>query len=211
MLHVNEIFDSISGEVGIIPQGALTTFLRLQGCNLRCAYCDAKNSQDTDTDLIGWLSLPYIEERVYRKNGRLLVTGGEPLLQYSQVERLCIQLSGRGKFTIQLETNGTKPIFSGNTRIRGIESIVMDYKLDNPPLRENFKFLYHDDWVKIVVSDLSQLKDVSDILSFFNRAEFNLAVSATDVTMYPEIIRTVRKVNPRTIINAQLHKFIGVS
>jgi len=39
MMQVNEIFRSISGEVGIIPQGTITTFVRFQGCNLNCAWC----------------------------------------------------------------------------------------------------------------------------------------------------------------------------
>jgi len=38
-MRVNSIFNSISGEVGIIPQGAVTTFIRFQGCNLQCDWC----------------------------------------------------------------------------------------------------------------------------------------------------------------------------
>ena len=36
---VNDIFESISGEAGLFPQGQLCTFLRLQGCNLQCNWC----------------------------------------------------------------------------------------------------------------------------------------------------------------------------
>jgi 7-carboxy-7-deazaguanine synthase len=39
MLNVNEIFRSIDGEVNPSGQGTLTTFIRLQGCNLNCSYC----------------------------------------------------------------------------------------------------------------------------------------------------------------------------
>lgn len=38
-MKVNEIFQSISGEVGNIPQGAITWFIRFQGCNLECNWC----------------------------------------------------------------------------------------------------------------------------------------------------------------------------
>jgi len=39
-LNVNEIFTSISGEVGgAFPQGSVVTFIRLQGCNLKCPWC----------------------------------------------------------------------------------------------------------------------------------------------------------------------------
>ncbi len=38
MLKVNEIFKSIQGESTYA--GIPCTFVRLAGCNLRCAYCD---------------------------------------------------------------------------------------------------------------------------------------------------------------------------
>lgn len=37
-MKVNEIFSSIDGEG--LTTGALATFVRLTGCNLRCSYCD---------------------------------------------------------------------------------------------------------------------------------------------------------------------------
>lgn len=38
-MKINSIFESISGEGGFIPQGTWCTFIRTQGCSLRCAYC----------------------------------------------------------------------------------------------------------------------------------------------------------------------------
>ena len=39
VLQVNSIFESISGEAGFFQQGTWCTFIRLQGCNLRCSWC----------------------------------------------------------------------------------------------------------------------------------------------------------------------------
>lgn len=38
-LKVYSIFESISGEVGFIPQGSFAVFVRFSGCNLQCSYC----------------------------------------------------------------------------------------------------------------------------------------------------------------------------
>jgi 7-carboxy-7-deazaguanine synthase len=43
-LDVNDIFASIDGEVNGWGQGRPTTFIRLSGCNLRCSYCDTKQT-----------------------------------------------------------------------------------------------------------------------------------------------------------------------
>ena len=46
MFKVIEKFLSIDGEGP--TQGELATFIRFQGCNLRCKWCDTKYSYDTN-------------------------------------------------------------------------------------------------------------------------------------------------------------------
>ena len=43
---VVEIFNSINGEG--IRAGQLAVFIRMQGCNLNCAYCDTKWANEAD-------------------------------------------------------------------------------------------------------------------------------------------------------------------
>ncbi len=43
-LKVNEIFHSIQGES--THAGLPCVFIRLTGCNLRCAYCDTADAYD---------------------------------------------------------------------------------------------------------------------------------------------------------------------
>ena len=38
-MFINSIYAGINGEVSILGQGSLCTFIRLQGCNLKCKYC----------------------------------------------------------------------------------------------------------------------------------------------------------------------------
>lgn len=99
MLRVNEIFDSIQGEG--FWTGLPVTFIRLQGCNLRCSWCDTPNALYK-----GGGTKMYITDIVKRCNRKVaVVTGGEPFLQ-KEVECLILSLQGKGK-TVHIETNGT--------------------------------------------------------------------------------------------------------
>ncbi|MDQ6766831.1 MAG: 7-carboxy-7-deazaguanine synthase QueE [Candidatus Eremiobacteraeota bacterium] len=75
-LSVNETFFSIQGEGGLI--GAPTLFIRLDGCPLRCAWCD------TPYALAGDAGQPKsIQElaALATDNHHVVITGGEPLVQ----------------------------------------------------------------------------------------------------------------------------------
>lgn len=120
-VKINSVFQSISGEAGGFPQGTWCTFIRLQGCNLKCSWCDTKGAQDASRG--HEMALPQIVSAV--KTRHVLITGGEPLLQ-KDTKRL-IQSLVDERLIIQVETNGSMPI------PRDIEDAdnlywVMDYK-----------------------------------------------------------------------------------
>lgn len=91
-LNVVEIFDSIQGEG--IDTGKMMTFVRLAGCNLRCAFCDTDFSKGTP--------MP-VDQIVSRCSKAVVLTGGEPLLQ--EVYPLARVLWNHTY--LALETNGT--------------------------------------------------------------------------------------------------------
>lgn len=108
-LNINDIFESISGEAGGFPQGSWCLFIRLQGCNLRCVWCDTEQSQRAMK--IGGgnegkiMSIPEIVEKCQGYD-RILITGGEPLCQARSLAVLVTVLLNQGK-QIQIETNGS--------------------------------------------------------------------------------------------------------
>ncbi|MCC6213245.1 MAG: 7-carboxy-7-deazaguanine synthase QueE [Polyangiaceae bacterium] len=107
-LEVSELFDSLQGEG--VSAGAPSRFLRLAGCNLACAWCDTRYSWDWARFDRGaearWMTLAELAERLASPPGeRLVVTGGEPLLQREALAALAERLDPRT--TIELETNGT--------------------------------------------------------------------------------------------------------
>ncbi len=75
-LNVNETFVSIQGEGDLI--GAPALFIRLDGCPLRCSWCDTPYALAGDagrpTDVVALAALA-------RNHKRIVITGGEPLAQ----------------------------------------------------------------------------------------------------------------------------------
>ena len=79
-LKIAEIFASIQGEG--LRQGEPTIFVRLAGCNLRCAFCDTKRVWTGGRET----PIARIAARVARLQKSspaewIVLTGGEPLLQ----------------------------------------------------------------------------------------------------------------------------------
>ncbi|MBI4317524.1 MAG: 7-carboxy-7-deazaguanine synthase QueE [Chloroflexi bacterium] len=98
-MRVSEIFFSLQGEGVNIGHPAV--FLRLAGCNLRCLWCDSKYTWDEGQEL----SCDEILERVRAcPCQRLVITGGEPLLQDEDIAALLARLPD---WKVEIETNGT--------------------------------------------------------------------------------------------------------
>src|SRR5215210_4285999 len=98
-LLVSEIFHSLQGETSL--SGVPFAFIRLTGCNLRCAYCDStyafKGGQKMSLDEVLQTVEPYSVEHV-------LLTGGEPLLQRGS-PALIDRLNEKG-YQVSIETHG---------------------------------------------------------------------------------------------------------
>lgn len=102
-MRVNETFLSLQGE-GYFT-GTPAFFLRFSGCNLKCSFCDTNHQpfKEMGEDEI-------VEEASRHKPRHIVITGGEPALQFttSLVEKL-----HEAGFFIQVETNGTLPLPEG--------------------------------------------------------------------------------------------------
>jgi organic radical activating enzyme len=95
-----EIFYSLQGEG---PRtGTPAVFLRLSGCNLHCSWCDTRYSWLTGCEL----SVAEVAARVLSYDcSSLVITGGEPLLQSADIEKLLALLPA--DMHVEVETNGT--------------------------------------------------------------------------------------------------------
>lgn len=104
MLLVRDIFYSIQGESSFA--GYPCKFVRLGGCNLKCSYCDTKETQTIESSKK--LSIGEIVNNLSAIGAGVKlveITGGEPLIQEG-VYGLFNELIKLG-YTVLLETNGT--------------------------------------------------------------------------------------------------------
>ncbi|MCH9687096.1 MAG: 7-carboxy-7-deazaguanine synthase QueE [Deltaproteobacteria bacterium] len=100
-MRINEVFVSVQGE-GVLA-GTPCTFVRVAGCNLRCAWCDSPaTSWKPDGERMG---LDALVEACAAGPRHVVLTGGEPLLFAPMVE-LGRRLRAAGHH-VTYETAGT--------------------------------------------------------------------------------------------------------
>ena len=99
---ISEIFHSLQGEG--LRAGERCVFIRLQGCSLRCSWCDTAYALDHNKggfDMVGEEIVSKIEE--FNCNF-IEFTGGEPLEQVN-IYPLMTLLCAKG-YTVAIETGG---------------------------------------------------------------------------------------------------------
>lgn len=100
-----QIFETVQGEGSFA--GTPAFFIRLQGCNVNCAFCDEKATwQSKPGDYIEMDSAEIIKEleSMNNKLKKAVITGGEPTEQY--LKPLFESLMQAG-FAVHLETAAT--------------------------------------------------------------------------------------------------------
>ena len=102
-MKVSEIFLSVQGEGPSI--GTPSVFLRLASCNLRCSFCDSKYSWEGGYEA----TIAQVAKSILiLKIRQVVITGGEPLLQQRELEKLLDKLLRINIFfNFEVETNGT--------------------------------------------------------------------------------------------------------
>lgn len=158
-LRINEIFYSIQGES--LYAGLPCVFVRLTGCNLRCAYCDTRYAYDEGTDM----TIPEILDRVgaYPVSAIVEITGGEPLFQRETPE-LVVRLLDQGR-TVLMETNGSLDI----SRIDGRCIRIMDIKCPSSLMEscndpDNLRRLGTKDQIKFIIGTRTDYEFACSVL-----------------------------------------------
>lgn len=101
-MQISEIFYSIQGEGPNI--GKPSIFLRLQGCHLRCVWCDSKFTWDFKSGK-KMTTEEVIKELKKYPGKNLVITGGEPLIQQSALKEL-LEKIGKNYY-VEMETSGS--------------------------------------------------------------------------------------------------------
>lgn len=190
-MRKNEVFFSIQGE-GVYA-GMPTVFIRLNGCNLRCVWCDTKYAQDvfggseaTVADICDEVLIKAPEFF-----GWVCITGGEPLFQANELESLIRALRDRGH-RIEIETNGSilPPTWSDL-----VDSWCVDMKCPSSGMQDKNQESWFNarpqDQIKFVVSDEKDLEFTRAMLSRHPAVEFEFRYDPT-ILISPVINSTIQ-------------------
>ena len=204
MLKIYEIYTSIQGESSY--QGLPCVFIRLSGCNLRCAWCDTAYAFFGGEEK----SIKEIMAEV-KDSGPLLVeiTGGEPLIQsecYALMKELCDQ-----KYEVLLETGGSIDTIKVDPRVRKI----IDFKTPSSLMVDennwdNISRLNPGDELKFVIGDSADYDWALNIIKK-NGLEEKTIVNLSPVhgVMSPsELTKWMLEDKIDVRVNLQIHKYI---
>ncbi|MBR2142184.1 7-carboxy-7-deazaguanine synthase QueE [Anaerovibrio sp.] len=198
-----EIFSSVQGEGRYV--GCRQLFVRFEGCNLNCKYCDTEHEAGIHTlceieaepgsgrfsQAINPLEASEVAAYINRflqalPHQAVSFTGGEPLIHWAFLQELLPMINAR----IMLETNGTMPE-QLETILPMVDIVSMDIKLPQMTgavhwdLHQRFLQLAKekDIYVKLVITGNTDMDD-------FNKA-VNLVAAVN-----PDILLILQPVTP---------------
>ncbi|MBA7578968.1 7-carboxy-7-deazaguanine synthase [subsurface metagenome] len=196
-LHVNykicEIFDSIQGEGSWM--GTPATFIRFAGCNLRCSWCDTKDSWDSENvqelkikEIISLINYPTV-----------IITGGEPTLYDLEELILAIRHKFSQKRTVRIaiETNGTNKI-----------PWDVDWIVCSPKPDYDYQILCNPDELKYVVDDNFSVDVILD--RFIGKIPIWLQPNSEDLEKSMKKSYTMVMKHDFLRLGVQLHKIYHI-
>lgn len=215
---IREVFHSLQGEGA--RAGSTNVFLRFAHCNLQCAIKTEGFNCDTDFHIGARRTIADIMGEIRSVDetpggcGWVIVTGGEPTLQYDDEIRYALQRQG---YDVAIETNGTHPLKGS------VDYLAVSPKPGHPCVLPNA------DECRIVlkvgqVPDAAQLEMASRSERLFISPAF-FAPDAERIAAWngqhhlfvdllmPDSIRwciDYVKKNPRFSLSIQQHKILGL-
>jgi 7-carboxy-7-deazaguanine synthase len=216
-LPVNEIFESIQGEASFA--GTPSVFIRLQGCDVGCPWCDTKHTWTLDErNLIGAeamlaksedsdgyarmdvASLMAVIEGFSARH--VVITGGEPALYDLQTLTQAVLDSGR---SVQIETSGTQDL-----KVAKGTFVTLSPKIDMPGgFAVLDQALARADELKMPVGKLADIEAFEALLAGKARPKLiwlqpiSRSPKATALCVEQAIKRGYR-------VSVQIHAFLGL-
>ncbi len=183
-----EIFRTVQGEGP--SSGVPAVFLRLATCNLKCSWCDTKytwdwSQYDYDREVATITSDEALERIRELGTRRVVVTGGEPLMQQRFLAVLLRGLRSDG-YDCEIETNGT--LVPTSDMITSVSQWNVSPKLANsnndlvrrrvPEALRAFRDL-DNAWFKFVIEEQGDIAEVEWLVNEF-------AIPGSRVLLMPE-------------------------
>jgi len=218
-LYLIEIYKSVQGESSFAGRPCI--FVRLAGCNLRCAWCDSEYTFTGGYKLTEDQVVAEIEKLAPVK--LIEFTGGEPLLQERELIPLMERLLTAG-YELMIETSGERPL----ERVPRAVHKIVDVKCPDSGEAGSFRMSNLDcmtdrDEVKFVISSRPDYEFARDFIrehAVENRAGAVLLSPAFTKTPGPERSSENCILDPRDLVewiladglaarlSLQIHKYI---
>ncbi len=206
--NISEIFYSIQGEG--TRSGMPCVFVRLQGCRLRCKWCDTPYALE-----IKQIETIMTEQEIYNEIIKydcnfIEFTGGEPLEQ-ANIMRLMAKLCDEG-FEVAVETSGYIDLSDLDARIIKILDIKCpDSLMHKKNNFDNINYLTSIDEVKFVIASISDYEYAKSITE-----KYGLVDKCNSVIFSPvfnsisnlQLAELILKDKLKVRFQLQIHKFI---
>ncbi len=208
---VVEKFVSINGEG--TKAGELAVFIRFQGCNLKCTYCDTAWANQAECPYVLMSSEDIVDYVKSTEINNVTLTGGEPLLQ-ENIKALLEKLVKTG-VRVEIETNGSVDLREFDDISEHL-TFTMDYKLPDSGMEcymhtSNFDDLKSKDTVKFVVSSMKDLEKTKSVIEAYRLIDkCNVYISPVfGEIAYKDIVSYMIENHLNGVhFQLQLHKFI---
>lgn len=212
MFPIIEQFLSVDGEGP--TAGRLAAFVRFQGCNLRCSWCDTTYSFEQE-NVTAYRTAEEIY-KIIKESGASCVTltGGEPLLQ-PEIGSLLKILNEDDSLLTHIETNGSVDITPFVEEFPNL-CFIVDYKLEGSNMtaqmnENNLTAVRPVDTYKFVVPSLRDLQQATDVIRKNRLCErtqvfFSPVLGKIEPAEIVEFMKTERLDKVR--LQLQLHKII---
>jgi 7-carboxy-7-deazaguanine synthase len=208
---INTIYPCIQGEG--VNTGIPMVLVRFNGCNLRCSFCDTKETWDQGNSHM--MTGEQIMERVrkYPKISWVLLTGGEPGLY--DIVSLIEKIRNEG-YGVAIESNG----FSTGYIIKDQGHTTADWVCISPKMQTSGAYqcleecLKVADELKFIVKDDGSIPAIDRFIETrlvdysIEEKEILLQPMSTDKIATEVCIKTVMERGWR--LSLQIHKLVGI-
>ncbi len=185
-MNIIEIYKSLQGESSFA--GLPCLFVRLAGCNLRCAWCDSEYTFTGGKKMSAAEILAEVQ-RLSPTGGLVEITGGEPMLQARELVPFLHQLLAMN-YQLLLETSGERPLELVPREVHKIVDVKCPGSGEHLRFRpENLATLTPRDELKFVLTSREDYEYARDFIRRHtlesNKPESNAAESNPGLILSP--------------------------
>jgi 7-carboxy-7-deazaguanine synthase len=206
--NISEIFYSIQGEG--TRAGLPCVFIRMQGCKLRCVWCDTKYALQLGKNEIIMSAQEIIDKVEAYESDFIEFTGGEPLEQ-AKIVSLIEYFIQKGK-TVAIETAGYLSLEGLPEKLTKIVDFkAPGSKMDKYNNLENLKYLNHHDEVKFVLTDIDDYnwaKEFIETNNLYANVDNILFSPVFDKLSYQDLAEWILRDRLKVRMQLQMHKYI---